>query len=384
MKILILSASVGSGHMRAAEAVQCALRETRPEVQTKVVDVLDFAAPLFRRMYREGYLGLASAAPRAFGYFYDAFDRPGEAMPLREFARGFLQRRGMKDFVRYIKEEACDAAVNTHFLPAEILADLKARGELRVPQTMVVTDFDAHRFWARRPCEHFFAGSIPGAASLICCGVPAGDITVSGIPVHPVFSCLPYRTEALKSQALPGDRPVVLQMAGGDGLGAMEEIWKSLLSVERPLDLIAVAGRNAKARERIERVPVPARHRARVLGYTDKVQELMAASDLLVSKPGGLSVSEALSCGLPFAAIMTIPGQEKRNADFLLDHGAGIRIESPADLAGQVSALLEDPRRLRAMRQNALKLARPRAAFEVAEKAVELARAAQAAAAALA
>ncbi|HVC09046.1 MAG TPA: glycosyltransferase [Elusimicrobiota bacterium] len=375
MKILILSASAGAGHMRAAQAVECALREAHPEASVKVVDVLELASPLFRRAYGEGYLGLANSAPRAFGYLYDIFDRPGSAIPVRESARGFLQRLGMDAFPRFIEEEACDAVVNTHFLPAELLADLKARGEIDVPQMTVVTDFDAHRLWASRPCEQFFVASQEGAVSLIMHGVPTDAINVSGIPIHPVFARCPEREQCLKAHGLSGERPVVLQMAGGAGMGAIDDIWTELLAIEQPLELVVVAGRNQKAFERLKKIPVPARHRARVLGFTDKVHELMAAADLLVTKPGGLTTAEALSSALPVAAVMPIPGQESRNADFLLARGAGLRIDSPAALRGEVSALLRHPARLRAMRAKAFRLGRPLAAFEVARKAVELASA---------
>ena len=375
MKVLILSASAGAGHMRAAQAVECALREAHPEVSVKVVDVLELASPFFRRTYGEGHVGLANSAPRAFGYLYNLFDRPGEDIPLRDSARGFLQRLGMDAFPRFIKEEACDVVVNTHFLPAEFLADLKARGEISVPQMTVVTDFDAHRLWSCRPCEHFFAASVEGAASLIIHGVPADSITVAGIPIHPVFAAPPEREQCLKAHGLSGERPVVLQMAGGAGMGAVEETWAELLSLEQPLELVVVAGKNQKAYERLRQTPVPARHRARVLGFTDKVHELMAAADLLVSKPGGLTTAEALSSGLPMVAVMPIPGQESRNADFLLARGAGRRVDSPAALRGEVEALLQHPARLRAMRAKAFRLGQPRAAFEVARRAVQLASA---------
>ncbi|HVA65443.1 MAG TPA: glycosyltransferase [Elusimicrobiota bacterium] len=375
MKILILSASAGAGHMRAAQAIECALQEAHPAASVKIVDVLDMAAPFFRRAYGEGYVGLANSAPRAFGCLYDLFDRPGEDIPLRDSARRFAQRLGMDAFPGFIKEEACDAVVNTHFLPAELLADLKLRGEIDVPQMTVVTDFDAHRLWASRPCEQFFVASQEGAVSLIIHGVPTDAINVSGIPIHPVFARCPERAECLKAHGLTGERPVILQMAGGAGMGAIDEIWTELLAIEQPLELVVVAGRNQKACERLKKTPVPARHRTRVLGYTDKVHELMAAADLLVTKPGGLTTAEALSSALPVAAVMPIPGQESRNADFLLARGAGLRVDSLAALRGEIESLLRRPARLRAMRAKAFRLGRPLAAFDAARKAVELASA---------
>ncbi len=373
MRMLILSASVGSGHTRAAQAVERAAKELYPQASVKTIDILDLANSAFRKVYGDGYLGLAATAPHLLGYLYDALDRPPSLLPLTDSARRLVQRWSLGAFPEQILAEKPDVIVNTHFLPAELVANLRRRGELDVPQVVVTTDFEAHRIWAQTPCEHFFTASAQTAGSLRQWGVADQDITASGIPIDPVFSRLPSRESCLRSQDLRGDKPVVLQLAGGNGMGPIEEIFSGLLAVKTPLEIVVVAGRNKEARRRLVQRIVPARHRVHVIGYTDMMHELMACADLVVSKPGGLTTSEALACGVPMVVVNPIPGQESRNGDFVLENGAGIKVNALASLCDKLECLLGDPARLSAMRDSARRLGRPWAAFTVARNAAELA-----------
>jgi processive 1,2-diacylglycerol beta-glucosyltransferase len=273
-------------------------------------------------------------------------------------------------FTRFLKSEPWDVIVNTHFLPAEIVASLKSKGEIAAPQFTVTTDFETHRLWVNQPCERYFTATDEGAAYLAHWGVPAEDIEATGIPIHPVFSQPKDRRDCRARHQLFGDRPVILQLGGGFGVGPVEEIHRGILAVEKPLELVAVAGRNAELKTRLEAVERPARHRVHVLGFTDQIDELMAAADLVVSKPGGLTTSEALARGAAMAIVNPIPGQESRNSDFLLENGAAIKINNLGTLAHKLERLLDDPPRLAALRASAARLGRPQAPFVVAERAL--------------
>ena len=339
------------------------------------MDVLDLANSAFRRVYGEGYLRLVEQAPHVLGYIYDRLNRRD---PVGDRLRLALQRLNLRALARLLVEEPWDAVIHTHFLPAEIAAFLKRGGRLAPPQIVAVTDFEAHRIWHQPPCELYLVASKEASAFLQSLGAPPSSIRVTGIPIHPAFSRLPKRRDALRAASLSGERPVVLQLAGGSGVGPMEEAFRRLLEVETPLELVAVAGRNAGARERLRSLPVPARHRARVLGYTDRMHELMAAADLVVTKPGGLTVSEALAAGTPLLVIHPIPGQESRNSDFILENGAGLRVNSLATLPLKVSEILQNPSRLASLTRAARRLGRPCSASEAARAALELAAAAAA------
>jgi processive 1,2-diacylglycerol beta-glucosyltransferase len=195
-------------------------------------------------------------------------------------------------------------------------------------------------------------------------------VSVTGIPIHPVFAEPKDRGECLRKHGLRGDRPVVLQLAGGFGVGPIEQLYRAVLSVETPIEVVVVAGKNEQAKRQVESVEVPSRHRAKVMGFTTEIDELMEAADVVVSKPGGLTTSEVLARGAAMVIVNPIPGQESRNSDFLLENGAAIKVNNTATLPLKLSRLLSAPRRLEA---SARRLARPRAAFNVATLALEYA-----------
>jgi len=379
--VLVLHASVGAGHTRAAKAVAAALALEAPDANVVTVDALDLARPLFRKVYGDGYLEIVGRAPALFGYLFELTDRKPGKRAVGDALRRAVQRWSLGDFVDLLERGAWDAVVNTHFLAPELIAALRNEGRFRAPQMTVVTDYDAHRIWVHDPTERYCVASPVAAASLRGHGVAGTTIGVTGIPVDPAFAAPIDREAARREFGLSGGYPVVVQAAGGHGVGPLEENFRALLASTVPSELVVVCGRNEAARARLSRIRPPSRHRVTVLGFTDKMRTLMAAADLLVTKPGGLTVSEALACGLPMAVIDPIPGQEERNADYLLENGAAVKAASAAALTGKVEDVLSGPERLREMRARAKRLGRPRAAFAVARQALELARGRAAAAA---
>src|SRR5438132_8279894 len=296
-RILVLSASVGAGHLRAAEAVELALRQVVPDANVKNVDVLSLTNAAFRHIYAKAYLDLVNKAPHVLGYFYDLMDQPSRSGRNRsDRLRLAVEKANLKSFIRFLEEEPWDLIVNTHFLPAEIIASLRKQGRLTVPHVTATTDFETHRLWVNQPSDHYFTATEEGALYLESWGVPRADISVTGIPVHPVFSQPKERAACLARQDLSGNRPVVLQLSGGFGVGPIEKLYRALLAVEEPLEILVVTGRNETVRAHLEAVDVPGRHRAKLHGFTDQIDELMRAADLVVSKPGGLTTSETLAC----------------------------------------------------------------------------------------
>lgn len=374
-RVLIMSASVGAGHMRAAEAVEQALKIVVPDATVKNVDVLDMTNRLFRRMYGKFYLDLINKAPHVLGYFYDMLDQPSRSGKNRgDRFRLLLQKLNLRPFIKFLQSEPWDLVINTHFLPAEIIASLRKEGKLSVPQVIATTDFETHRLWVNQPCERYFTATEEGAVYLQSWGVPAEATVATGIPILPVFSQPGDRAALLHRHGLDGDRPVVLQMAGGFGVGPIEKIYQSILKVETPLQVVTVAGRNEQLKKDLQRLRVPERHRAQVIGFTKEIHELMGVADLVVTKPGGLTTSETLASGAVMVVVNPVPGQESRNSDFLLENGAAIKANNTAVLSYKVEALLRDPKRLQQLRANVRRVARPRAAFEVVERSLELIR----------
>jgi processive 1,2-diacylglycerol beta-glucosyltransferase len=373
-RILVLSASVGAGHVRAAQAVELALRQTVPQASVKNVDVLELTNVAFRRLYGKAYLDLVNRAPHVLGYFYDLLDKPRSSHRRSDRLRLAVEKLNLRAFIRFLQDEPCDLVINTHFLPAEIIASLRKKEKLTVPQVTATTDFETHRLWVNEPCERYFTATEEGAEYLYSWGVPRGQATATGIPIHPVFSESKDRAACLAKHGLKGDRPIVLQLAGGFGVGPIEKLYRALLEVEIPLEVVVISGRNEKVRAQLDAVDPPSRHHAKVMGFTTDIDELMAVTDLVVSKPGGLTTSETLARGAAMVIVNPIPGQESRNSDYLLENGAAIKINNLATLPYKVAALLREPEKLARLKDNALRLGRPRAAFDVVERSLTLLR----------
>jgi processive 1,2-diacylglycerol beta-glucosyltransferase len=376
-RILVLSASVGAGHLRAAQAVELALRQVAPDAFVRNVDVLTLTNPAFRKLYGEAYLDLVNHAPHVLGYVYDLMDRkPKRAARAIEKLRLVFKRLNLIKLCDLLQcdGERWDVIVNTHFLPAEIIAMLRRKRKIDTPQVVVTTDFETHRLWVHKPAEHYTAATEEGAAYLRHWGVTS-QISVTGIPIHRVFAQEKDRNSCAKAHGLTAGLPTVLQLAGGFGVGPVKHIFEAILSMEVPLQLVVVCGRNKSVEREVHyALPTPLRrHSVKILGFTDKIDELMAAADVAVSKPGGLTTSETLARGCAMAIVNPIPGQESRNSDYLLENGAAIKINNLATLSMKLSALLEDRARLEQLKSNARRIAKPQAAFDVATLALKLA-----------
>lgn len=346
-RVLILSASVGSGHVRAAEAIELAVRAVCPEADVHNVDALRLALPLFRRCYGGLYLDFTERAPGVLRYFYNLMDQPRDCSRPRawDHFRLFWEKLGLGRLLGLLRSRPWDLVINTHFLPAEIVADLRRRGQLGACHVVVTTDFETNSAWITEPCELYTTATEEGALYLELQGVRPGRTRVLGIPIHPVFSTGKARGECLRRQGLRGDRPVLLQLAGGAGVGRIEALFQALLAVAEPIELVVVTGRNEAAQRRLARIAPPERHRVDVRGYTTEIDELMVAADLIVSKPGGLTTSEALASGTPLVVVDPIPCQEERNSDLLLEHGAAVKVNHLLTLGYKVTELLRDPDR---------------------------------------
>jgi processive 1,2-diacylglycerol beta-glucosyltransferase len=236
----------------------------------------------------------------------------------------------------------------------------------------VTTDFDTHRLWYNPPCEHYFTATEEGRSNLAAWGISPQCITATGIPVHPLFARPRDAWDCKRRLDLADDRPVILQLAGGLGVGPIEAIHRQILAAELPLQIVVASGRNTVASEKLAAIPSPDHHRRLILGFTDRMDELMAAADVIVSKPGGLTTSEALCRGAAMVVVDPIPGQETRNSDYLLENSAAVKVNNIASLQHKLTRLLCESGRLESLRAAARKLARPRAAYDVAEKSLAI------------
>jgi len=371
-KVLILSASAGAGHLRAAEAVRKAFIELDAAREVQHIDALDYTNKLFRTMYSKAYIELVNAAPDVLGWLYDQLDKPWR----NERRRLALDKLNTRPFVKMLQQYQPDIAVCTHFLPAEIISWLKAKRRLGCRQAIVVTDLDVHAMWLCHHYEQYFVAMDETREHLAALGIPPDKITVSGIPIDPVFARPKDRRQMRIKHDLDPDRTTILVSAGGFGVGPIEKVMSALLQLRHAAQIVVICGRSEKLRRKMERIAQrqPAGNATlKIIGYTTEMDEYMAAADLAVGKPGGLTSSEALASGLVLVIVNPIPGQEERNSDHLLEEGAAIRCNNLPVLAYKIDSLLDDPVRLAAMRANVRRLARPRAAYDIVNKLLALA-----------
>jgi processive 1,2-diacylglycerol beta-glucosyltransferase len=371
-RILILSASAGAGHLRAAQALEKAFGELSSACQIRNIDTLEYTNPLFRRLYSKAYIEMVNKTPELFGWFYEHFDKPWQ----NERRRLIFDKLNTRPFVKMLEEYQPDIAVCTHFLPAEIISWLKAKHHLKTRQAVVITDFDLHAFWLCHNVEQYFVALEETREHLIALGVTENKVMVSGIPIDPAFAEIKDKKESRILHNLVPDLPAILVSAGGFGTGPVEKLIQALTKMQHNAQIVVICGKNTELKERIDSyirtVSADIAVRFKTTGYTTEMDTYMSASDLIVGKTGGLTTSEALAKGLAFVIVDPIPGQEQRNADHLLEEGVAIKCNNWPVLAFKIDQLLADPHHLANMQAKARQLAKPFAARDIVKKLLSL------------
>ena len=363
-KILILSVSAGAGHVRAAEALRLCAQDEFKDVEALHLDVMDYASAAFRKLYADAYIKLVNKLPRVWGMLYQITSETHADATLNKVRRS-IERLNTRALRKRIAAFAPDAIVCTHFLPAEILMHEIRRGRLDVPVWVQVTDFDLHRMWVIPHMTGFFAANDEIGFRMRTLGMGGATVHVVGIPIVPAFSRALDRDACAREIGLDRRRRTILLMGGGAGVGHLEQIAANLLALPGDFQLIVLAGKNETALQKLHKLAplFPARLFPR--GYTTEVEKLMVCADLVITKPGGLTTSECLAMGVPMIVHSPIPGQEERNADYLMEQGAALKAVDPVGLAYRVEELLGAPEKLAQMQARARTLARPHAARAV-------------------
>ena len=357
MRVLITTVTAGAGHLAAAAALDEAWRGLRPDDVVERIDLLKFFSPLHRKIHADGYVKLVEHAPEVWGMLFKTTDNPALARRMNRLKQLFPSNSRAK-FARYVKQFKPDVVLCTHYLPLEMLARLKTRDTGDVTATgkgaaknskrsakeevgstsgtavltsgpegpsaclnrpfvvSVVTDFEAHALWMEPCVDLYCVAAEETKARLLARGAVARDIVATGIPISAKFSTKPDVKKVRQTLGLRDDQPVVLVLSGGFGMGPVAEILTELDKVEQSFQTVVVTGRNEELRRELS--GVDRKHPTHVLGYASNMHELMAMADLIISKPGGLTSSEALAQGKPLLILNPIPGQEAANSDFLL------------------------------------------------------------------
>jgi len=373
-RVLILHVRAGVGHERAARAVEAALRTLDPSCQPIVRDALEFASPFLRTFYASSYNRLVDRVPRVWGFFYRRAEKI-PALSFRQRVRSALLAAGCRDFANATRRFQADVVLCTQFLPAEVFALLRQRGEVNVPVCCAVTDFSIHPIWVYPGIDHYFVATDAAREQLVETGVVSGErIEVTGVPIDPRFATGVGREAARRELGLDPDprRLTLLLMGGGFGWGPMEGMLEEVLRLPESVQALVIAGKNEQLRERLAKRVAGQEARIKVHGFTDRVDLFLEAADLLVGKAGGLTSSEAMARGVPIVAVRPIPGQEERNCDYLQESGAAVRVHDLFDLHVRLTHFVGNRADLERMQANARSIGRPDSAFRVARSILKL------------
>jgi processive 1,2-diacylglycerol beta-glucosyltransferase len=360
--VLFLYIAISSGHQRAAEAVMNALRQMNPRVAGHGIDSFSYAYPVVGRLVARMYLEMLEHTPQIWSYLYDNPKVEQATREIREIFNVFNKGK----IYRLLKKFHPRCLVCTQAVPMTVLATLKQRGKIKVPIVGIITDYGVHSYWISRHVDLYLVGTPEIKREMVRRGVRENRILVTGIPVDPHFAAPGNRTLERERLGLDPAAPTALIMGGSKGLGPLEDTVSALRRLPARAQLMVVCGQNRSALKALHKQfgEDPA---VRLFGFTKNISRLMDAADILISKPGGMTCAESLAKGLPLLIIRPIPGQEERNARYLLKNGAAERVETLDELVTAVDRLFREPERLAKLRDRARALAKPFSAYEAAE-----------------
>lgn len=366
-RILILTASIGAGHTRAAEAIRAAL-SAHPAAAGMQIDVVDFMTrevSMIHYLMKRIYLTMLRFVPD----LYDVFFRIAGQKTSGSAVRGAFAQVMVRTMGRLVRRYAPDLIVATHPFPEGAAALWRARHSGSFQLAALLTDYALHAIWLVRPVDTYFVATEAMAAQMTALGFSRSAVYATGIPIVSP-ACRMDREEARAHAGLDAVLPTLLLMGGGLGLGAIERTLDALEQVHQRLAILVVAGRNEPLAAYALRTAAHSHHEIHVWAYTDEVAVLMRAADLLITKPGALTISEAFAAGLPLLLHDPIPGPETENAVYATRRGAAMWLHPGEGMAAAVEEILTH--RLPAMRAAARACAREDAAAQTAQILIEM------------
>ncbi len=367
-KILIVSVKAGAGHLKAAEAVEAAFAKFQPEGKVKNLELLDYSTELIKYVYGKMYLDIVKIIPELYAYSYKHYESSKRFIK----PRFLIDQFNFSDFFGIVEDFDPDIVVATHFIPAGVLENYRRKRKKNFKIALTITDYEFHPLWLVANVDLYFTATEEVKDSLMFYGVPPEKIVTSGIPIHPKFSEPKNRKELLAKYGLQNNSPVILISAGSFGVTPLSEVIADLGVIQDEFQITVVCGHNAELRKDLEIKQKAEPRLKKVFGFVDFMDELMALSDLLITKPGGITVSESMALGLPMIFIEPIPGQEEANADYIVEQGAGVKARNLPVLLYKLGLLIRNPEKLTDMSQRAKAISRPQAAQTIVDEALNL------------
>ncbi|HEY9060015.1 MAG TPA: glycosyltransferase [Pseudobacteroides sp.] len=361
MKILILTVSAGAGHIKAAEAISEQIKLKYPDSNIMIIDTYKYISPLLDRIIVGGYLSILKMSPRIYDKYYSLSEPIGSRYNFGSMLNRFLAIKLME----LIDEFNPSVIACTNFIPLQILSTLHKKSRLKTPTISVITDYTTHSYWVHEYVSAYVVANDFIKTELINKGISSDIIHPLGIPVGTSFYQNNDKHKLLSKYGMK-NKPTILIMGGSLGFGNIKNTFLSLLKLKRDIQIVVITGTNNKLRSQLERYSKNSEKCIHIIGYTDKISDYMEMSDILITKPGGMTVSEALTKNIPLLLISPIPGQEERNAQFLSNIGAAARAIKKGDLENILHQLIDNPLRMCHMKEMAKFLAKPDATEKIA------------------
>ncbi len=366
-KIMILYASVGGGHFRAADGIKKYIDSTYPnEFNVELIDGLNYVSKTVDKLVINSYVNMARYSPKTWSKIYKMGE---EKHSLASFSNGMQHLFSVKLFELF-EEHDPDIVISTHYFMTEMVAYLKRKGKTKAKLAVIMTDYASHKFWlsSNELVDLYFVANEPMKYSLIHSNIPSEKIHVTGIPVRPEFTKTYDREATLKELGLSPDKITFLVFGGGQyGMSDASVLFKGILDIKQDIQVIAIAGKSEKTKETFEKLKEKSIKNVVILGFTDKVAELMHASDFVVSKPGGLTTTEILVSNKPFIIFSPVPGQEEENSAFLTNNGAGFRLYDLTKTTPFVEQLVDDKFRIENMILMQKHIAKPNSTKDIVD-----------------
>jgi processive 1,2-diacylglycerol beta-glucosyltransferase len=356
MRILVIHATAGAGHKKAAEAIFHGL-QAKGGVSARIIDALDYTNPFFKKTYPWAYTFLVTRLPLAWGFFFCLLDLPW-IQPLVRVLRRVYNGLNARALQEYLGQGQFDAVIATQFLSAEVCAYLKRTGRIKSKIICVVTDFDVHRIWVNAGTDIYTAACEYTKNKLIALGVPADNVYVTGIPTDAKFAQNPDMGSLKKKLGLHDGSLTILIATGSFGMGPIQK----LAGLLKEFQLLVVCGHNQALYDRLKSSAPSNMH---VLGLVDNMEELMSAADVMVTKPGGLSIAEALVKKLPMVFFSAIPGQETGNLKVLSSYKVCGTESSLPQIVENIRAWDSNRQELDSLRQRLTVLSKPNAVADI-------------------
>jgi len=371
-KILILYATAGIGHKKAAIAVKTAFDELNISgCEVTLADALDYTNAFFKWSYLKAYLLMVNKLPTFWGFSYYLTDNFYANLIISKLRR-FNNWLNSGKLTKYLIAENPDVVISTHFFATEVISELKKAGRLNSKLVTVVTDYRLHSWWVAGHSDMYVVAGRDAYDDLVRWGIDKSRIKILGIPVEPVFARQLDRAKILQTTGLKDKIFTVLVIGGGFGVGPIEDIIKTIGNIPQPIQVVTICGHNEELARKLEALKPSLKSDIKVFGFVNNVYEYMNIADLLISKSGGITVSESLARELPMVIIAPIMGQETRNSDYLIRHGAAVKIAKASDLKEVVEYLVLHPERMAAMKEAIRAIRKPAACYDIAKLSVDI------------